>query len=436
VLAPILPARLADMHCPPLLQGAIFGAYPLTVALASLAVPFASARLGRLPVLLGGIVAEGVFVIVFGFVPSLVRAERPCLYVLLLLRIAQGLGEAAQSTALLAYASEAFGPRRVLGAAMGFQETAAGVGFVIGPALGGLLADGAGFAAPFLLIGVAILSLTALLPSALAGVKSSAGDGTLAGATHAGPAPPWRAYCTFDFLNAGAATVLMGTAFGTIVPTLAPHLAQTLALRSTVRVGAAYIIPAAVYGCACPLMGDVADRTGYRRVMLYGFGGLAAAFVMMGPLPPLRALFALDAPGSARAWVWAIAAMAAFGVGGAAGFVPTLPAMERAAAPLGPHGTETVAGLYWTLYFLGEGVGPFIGSAAVRSMGPGWGYGAVAAMLGSFVWASAHFGAKAPPEEAGSSAAAASGGEGREMEDMGERGDEDGDVEREPLLAA
>jgi MFS family permease len=428
------------MHCPPLLQGAIFGAYPLTVALASLAVPFASARLGRLPVLLGGILAEGVFVIVFGFVPALVRAERPCLYVLLLLRVAQGLGEAAQSTALLAYASEAFGPRRVLGAAMGFQETAAGVGFVIGPALGGLLADGAGFAAPFLLIGIAILSLTALLPSALAGVNSGAHDGAHAGAPH-GPAPPWRAYCTFDFVNAGAATVLMGTAFGTIVPTLAPHLAETLALRSTARVGAAYIIPAAVYGCACPLMGDVADRTGYRRIMLFGFAGLAAAFVMMGPLPPLRALFALDAPGSARAWVWAIAAMAAFGVGGAAGFVPTLPAMERAVAPLGPHGTETVAGLYWTLYFLGEGVGPFIGSAAVRSLGPGWGYGAVAAMLASFVWASAHFGAKAPPEEAGSSAAAApaasgGGGEGREMDELGDGSAADGDVEQQPLLAA
>jgi hypothetical protein len=100
---------------------------------------------------------------------------------------------------------------------------------------------------------------------------------------------------------------------------------------------------------------------------------------MIGPLPPLRDLFALRAPGSARAWVWAVAAMGLFGVGGAAGFVPTLPAMQRGAEAMGPAGTETVAGLYWTLYYLGEGIGPFIGTAAVRALGPGWGYGCVAA---------------------------------------------------------
>jgi MFS family permease len=187
---------------------------------------------------------------------------------------------------------------------------------------------------------------------------------------------------------AGAATALVGTAFGTIVPTLAPHLSHVLALTTTTRVGLAYVIPAAVYGAACPVAGAAADRHGYCRVMRLGFFSLALAFVMMGPLPPLAAMFSLaseDAAGTARAWLWAMTAMLLFGFGAAAAFVPTMPAMERGASKaVGPAGTEAVAGLYWTLYFFGEGVGPFIGSALVNGCGPGWGYGVVGAALAGF----------------------------------------------------
>ena len=398
VLAPVLPDYLAALRCPAILKGAIFGAYPLTVAAASLAVPAVCARHGRYNVLVGGVLVEALGVLAFGFVPAMLpRARTAQLWAFLLLRFVQGIGEAAQSTALLAYATDAFAPRRLLGTAMGLQETAAGVGFVLGPPIGALLADASGFAAPFMLIGVAIAMLLGLFPSALASAHDSAAAGE-AGAkgTHAPhgavPAPvaepPWSALATRPIIIAGAATALVGTAFGTIVPTLAPHLAHVLALTTTTRVGLAYVIPAAIYGAACPLAGAAADRHGYCRVMRLGFLALALAFVMMGPLPPLAALFALDsedAAGTPRAWVWAMTAMVLFGSGAAAAFVPTMPAMERGASrAVGPAGTEAVAGLYWTLYFFGEGVGPFFGSALVNGCGPGWGYGIIGTALAAF----------------------------------------------------
>jgi MFS family permease len=412
VLAPILPARLEALHCPPLLAGAIFGAFPITVAAASLAAPLLSHRVGRLPVLYCGIATEGALVIVFGFAHSLLHSERSLLWAYFLLRVAQGLGEAAQSTMLLAYATDAFAPRGCLGAAMGWQETAAGLGIVLGPALGGVMSDVAGFASPFVLLGVAILLLLFLMPAAL---QQSGKPGAVE--PPRAPAPPWRAFLSYDFVNAGAATVLVGTAFGAIVPTLAPHLASTLALHTATRVSCAYIIPALVYGICCPLIGEAADKIGYRRIMRLGFCALACSFCMIGPLPPLRDLFALRAPGSARAWVWAVAAMGLFGVGGAAGFVPTLPAMQRGAEAMGPAGTETVAGLYWTLYYLGEGIGPFIGTAAVRALGPGWGYGCVAALLAAYTGIAAHYAQSAAPE------AAAAEGEGARETEMVERGE-------------
>jgi MFS family permease len=367
------------------------------VAGASLAVPGVCARHGRYNVLVGGVLVEALGVVAFGFVPALLQhAHTAQLWALLLLRFVQGIGEAAQSTALLAYATDAFAPRRLLGTAMGLQETAAGVGFVLGPPIGALLADASGFAAPFCLIGAAIAMLLGLFPSALAPLREAAAVAAEAAgkAPHrAGspvpPAePPWSALATRPIIIAGAATAFVGTAFGTIVPTLAPHLSHVLALTTTTRVGLAYVIPAAIYGAACPLAGAAADRHGYCRVMRLGFLILGLAFVMMGPLPPLAALFRLNteaAAGSARAWVWAMTAMVLFGSGAAAAFVPTMPAMERGASrAVGPAGTEAVAGLYWTLYFFGEGVGPFFGSALVNGFGAGWGYGVIGAALAGF----------------------------------------------------
>ena len=391
MLAPVLPDHLARLNCPAVLKGAIFGAYPLTVAGASLAVPAVCARHGRYKVLLWGVLLEAAGVVAFGFVPAaLPRARTAQLWVFLLLRTLQGLGEAATSTALLAYATDAFASRRLLGTAMGLQETAAGVGFVLGPPIGALLADAAGFAAPFSLLGMAIAMLIGLFPSALASLHDGAASGgeNAGKGAHAPAEPPWSALATRPVMIAGAATALVGTAFGTIVPTLAPHLSHVLALTTTTRVGLAYVIPAAVYGAACPVAGAAADRHGYCRVMRLGFFSLALAFVMMGPLPPLAAMFSLaseDAAGTARAWLWAMTAMLLFGFGAAAAFVPTMPAMERGASKaVGPAGTEAVAGLYWTLYFFGEGVGPFIGSALVNGCGPGWGYGVVGAALAGF----------------------------------------------------
>jgi MFS family permease len=72
MLAPILPARLDQLHSSALMRGAIFGAYPFTVAVVSLFVPQLIDRFGRKPLLVLGLAAEGALVILFGNV----RVER------------------------------------------------------------------------------------------------------------------------------------------------------------------------------------------------------------------------------------------------------------------------------------------------------------------------------------------------------------------------
>jgi hypothetical protein len=73
--------------------------------------------------------------------------------------------------------------------------------------------------------------------------------------------------------------------------------------------------------------------------------------------------------------------------------------MERAAvAVAGPAASETVASFYWTLYFFGEGIGPFIGTGLVRAFGPGWGFSVVGVVLAAFAAAAHHAASNAPPE--------------------------------------
>lgn len=140
-----------------------------------------------------------------------------------------------------------------------------------------------------------------------------------------------------------------------------------------------------------------------------------------GPVPPLAEALGLRYPsaeGSAGTWAIEMIGMVAFGVGAAAGFVPTLPAMERGVAHLGADATDVLSAAYWSVYYLGEGSGPFVGEhtphhgmvdrlpAASRNpgswrgrdcpspflpsgtflvdaLGPGWGFTGMAALLGA-----------------------------------------------------
>jgi len=430
VLAPILPARLDELHCPTFLRGAVFGAYPATVAVVSLFVPQLIDRFGRTPLLVLGLGAEGVLVMLFGVVrvhspTNPAHGDAATVYIMLLLRVltvralarrrvntrfqhiepielmrpyAQGVCEAMQNTVLLLFATDEFEEQGSLATVMGWEESCAGVGFIVGPSAGALLYQAGGFGAPFLVLGMLFLLLLPLIPFALRNVKQRAPHSA---AQRIAARPPWRAYMTYDIVNAGMGSFLMGTCFGAIMPTLSPHLQRRLDLRKEWALGAVYTIPALVYGVSCPLAGILADQQGgYRKLMRFGFSLLAAAFLMMGPVPILKPLIpVLWHPGHPLAWFWAICAMAAFGVGGACGFVPTMPAMQRGAKHLGPAATEVIASTYWTVYFAGEGLGPSLGTLFVSALGPGWGFAAVAGMLIGFLETSRQYAKHAPAEE-------------------------------------
>ena len=132
ILAPLVPFYVERLGARPELITLIIAAHPLAQSLAMPLWGSLSDRRGRRPVLLASMFGHGAAYLLLGFADSL--------WLLLLARLLSGATSANLSTAY-AYIADITSPEDRAGA-MGRVSSAFGLGFAIGPALGGLLAGG------------------------------------------------------------------------------------------------------------------------------------------------------------------------------------------------------------------------------------------------------------------------------------------------------
>jgi len=309
----------------------------------------------------------------------------------LCLRALQGCGAALSYCALLAWCADRF--RGGLATVVGLQEAVAGVGFMVGPPLGGWLYAAGGFRLPFIVMGAGLLVALPLLPLALPsstedaeaeetpalGVAPPHGASHLSDSQAAQPAFVQRPPVTFlavarlpPVLNACCVTLLAGLGFGFIGPTLAPHLRSTLG-ASERAIGALFGLTALTYALAAPLAGVLSDAHGPVRILALGTALLAVSYLLLGPSPLFGSRAAHAAP--AGAWTLQLLSLALLGFAAALAFIPCMPAMEAAATARfgdGPASGETVAALYNGVYCGGEALGPLLGSSLVGALGFRW----------------------------------------------------------------
>ncbi len=132
ILAPFIPFYVERLGARPELITLIIAAHPLAQSLATPLWGSLSDRIGRRPVLLASMLGHAVSYAMLGFAGSL--------WMLLLARTLSGATSANISTAY-AYIADVTTPEQ-RARAMGRVSSAFGLGFTIGPALGGLLAGG------------------------------------------------------------------------------------------------------------------------------------------------------------------------------------------------------------------------------------------------------------------------------------------------------
>lgn len=163
ILAPFIPFYVERLGARPELITLIIAAHPLAQSMATPMWGSLSDRIGRRPVLLSSMLGHAVAYAMLGFAGSL--------WMLLLARALSGATSANISTAY-AYITDVTTPAE-RARAMGRVSSAFGLGFAIGPAVGGLLAGGdtiaeANLLRPAIAAGVfsfaAFLAIFAFLP--------------------------------------------------------------------------------------------------------------------------------------------------------------------------------------------------------------------------------------------------------------------------------
>ncbi|HSU82858.1 MAG TPA: MFS transporter [Thermoanaerobaculia bacterium] len=129
MILPFLTFYAQEFHATPLQIGLLFSSYSLTQLLCAPLLGRLSDRVGRRPVLLGSIAGSAISYVVFALAPSYA--------VLLLARSLSGVAAANYAIAQ-AYMADVSSPQE-RSKAMGLVGAAFGLGFVLGPSLGGIL---------------------------------------------------------------------------------------------------------------------------------------------------------------------------------------------------------------------------------------------------------------------------------------------------------
>jgi MFS family permease len=281
---PMLPFWAERFGAGPTVIGLLLAAYSAAQLVCTPILGALSDRFGRRPVIVGALILEASGLVVTALAGSVAAV--------LVGRIVSGIGGSSIGSAQAVVADVTDGPDRI--GAMGLIGAAIGLGFVLGPVLGGALSLVAP-AAPFW--GAALLTLAdaalvvAILPETLGARPSGMATSRIAPATDRPPTSPTRL----------VAIVLLSTiAFGAMEAVL-PLFTQAELGWGAAQNGLAFafvgLVMVAVQG---GLVRRLARRTAEQRLLLAGLAALAvglAAFPLVRSVAMLVVMLCLVALG-------------------------------------------------------------------------------------------------------------------------------------------
>ncbi|KAH9508354.1 hypothetical protein Btru_050898 [Bulinus truncatus] len=265
-----------------------------------------------------------------------------------LTRMTEALGLAAFSTASFAVVSSQF--TNVISTIFGTLEAVKGAGFMIGPALGGVLYHFGGFGLPFYVIGSCIvlngLILLAFLPKTEYSEFGSKNESKARLFTLKSSKICLVLFCVFlNYLGAGFLDL-----------NLSLHMEQ-LGI-SAHWIGLVFSLWSVIYCCFTPLIGWLSDKK-----------NLAVPELIVGHLISSMGYFFIGSSSVLHilpSTLWpSLVGVGLMGVGEACILIPSMKCMVEGARSLGyADNLETfgiLSGLYQSAYSLGAFMGPFLG---------------------------------------------------------------------------
>ncbi|XP_070538711.1 MFS-type transporter SLC18B1-like [Ptychodera flava] len=358
IIAPFFPKKAASVGASETETGFVFGVYALTMIITAPVFGKFLPRLGSRKMFIGGMAVGGLATIVLGLL-DVFDSRAVFISLSFISRIIEALGCSACITASYVIIVNEF-PTGVA-TASGTVELFNGLGFIIGPPLGGALYDAAGYMLPFMVLGGIMLIFTVvnyfLLPIQEKD-DSKIETGSLLELLKI-PA----------ILITAMATCMGAVALSYMNPTLSLHLAPFN--FSLTVVGLFFLLVAVCYAVSAPIWGWVSDRRGVhgiaKIIMTGGLLGACVAYFFVGPCPIL----------GVPTYPWSVAvSLAVLGFSLAAILVPILRAVLETTRM---HGLEDnmatygmVSGLFYSMYSLGIFVGPTLSGALTDLYGFGW----------------------------------------------------------------
>jgi len=333
IAVPVLPDLSRKLGASPTMIGLLFASFGVTLLTVSMPSGALSDRIGRKPLLVGGMLLLAGASLLFAFARTL-----PWLFAA---RLAQGAADAMTWVVGFALVADRY-PASDRGRITGFVMMGTSFAFMIGPSIGGWLYELGGMRLPFATVaGMAIVAAVAFLwlenPSPPAGHE---------------PVPIGLVVRVPSVALCAVAVLAISSTVSMLEPVLSLHLSG-LAINPA-RIGLVYGAAAVASTIVHPLYGRAADRWGARRLTMIG---LALAGVML--------------PFLSRAWSFesAIALLVAQVTCSSMAITPSLAFMGEATSTAGVQSFGVAYGLYNLAWGAGLLGGPAAGGFLYERIG-------------------------------------------------------------------
>ncbi|CAL4152634.1 unnamed protein product [Meganyctiphanes norvegica] len=356
LMAPFFPSEAESKGVTPSIYGFIFGVYTLVMCLAAPIFGKFVTQIGLKTMYNVGLFANSLACISFAFI-TYINDTNTFIGISFMIRIIAAMGHTAFTCTSFTITAMEFSDD--VGAVFGTLGTCYGLGFIIGPLVGGALYEVGGFLLPFIVLGCLLVLFTFASLCALPKYESKEPTSKeMKEKAEILPLLRISTNCLFLYaLFSGSFCI------GYFITGLEVHLRQFH--LSPLEIGAMFIIEGGFYSLSAPLWGMITKKI-LHPILALQIGSIIifASYFIMGPAPflPLAPSLTLI-----------ITALAMYGIGFGAVFVVSFNGGITAAKDNGfPDNTEThglVSGVFTSTFSLGLFVGSSAGGIALDYFG-------------------------------------------------------------------
>ncbi|KAF7287172.1 hypothetical protein GWI33_002541 [Rhynchophorus ferrugineus] len=354
IMAPFFPKEAAEKGLSETTTGFIFSFYALVMFISSPIFGKILPSFGAKFLFLLGMFIAGSCNLLFGML-EYIHDYTMFTVLCLVIRGFEALGASAFSTASYVFVVNTF-PNNI-GSVIGILETFVGLGMSIGPVLGGFLYSLGGFDLPFFVLGISMIVIVPLnlwlLPS-VEDFDNVSNKKTSVVKLIRVPA----------VIITGLVVVIVSSIWSFLDPTLEPHLRQFN--LSPEKIGLIFLLFSALYGISSPAWGWLADKvSNHWSMMVIGLFMCTVGLLLLGPCPYI--------PGIQSSLWLNLTALSLLGISVALALMPTFQGVLNSAINGGCVDSITtysvVAGVWSSMYSLGEVVGPLLGGFMLQNYG-------------------------------------------------------------------